>query len=140
MKTKESRLLKYMRTFIAKLLKIDVMYSFIKEQQASQGKKIDVALQEMKIRLKEYANQNKVVNDLCRVGADVHMRSEGWAVVCFEGRNGHSVVQFYRLPEGLTVRELSIILRGLQPAHPDRIIMDAPHGMHEFLRDEIDRL
>jgi hypothetical protein len=141
MKKKESRLLKYTRTFMAKLLKIDVMYALIKEQQASQGKKIDVAIQDIKIRLSEYAEQNRMLMSLVDVGADVHLRTPGsWAVVCLRGRNDRGVVQFYSLPDDIAAREIATILHNMQPSHHERIILDTPPGIGQSLREEINRL
>lgn len=141
MKTKESRLLKYMRTFIAKLLKIDVMYSFIKMEQLEQKEKMTQAIKDMRVKLDRYEQQTGVLLDLVEVGADVHVRTPGsWAVVCLRGSNDRGMVQFYDLPDNITVREMATILRSMQPTHPERMILDTPPGITQHLRGEISRL
>jgi len=138
-KKKESWLTKRIRRFVAKLLKVDVVYATIRQKQIEQDKHIKESMDTMKRMLTVYAAEHKQIKDSVLVGADVHMRGGGWAVVCYRGRNDMGFVQFYQLPDNATAQEICRILRGMQSNDPERITIDASHGighpMREMLRN-----
>jgi len=71
---------------------------------------------------KDYKEARLRFEEIIDVGADVHERSDSWAVVCIDGKQ--SYVKFVRL-EKSNIREISDFLKRYERSNK---VIDTPYG------------
>jgi len=121
-----------LREKIIKFLKLDVFFSGIQLQLKLNKKdinkfkdEINLYREEVNKLREEVIGYKEFIESMALVGADVHLNSPGWGVICYRRKNNAPYVKFFEISQGHDIREIESIIHNLQP-NDKNVIIDSP--------------
>jgi hypothetical protein len=129
-----------LRKKLIKFLKLDIFFWGVQKQLKCHKEEIQKyrteikEYQKMVIQLaKEIKQYQEQLKKMELLGADIHMHSPSWGVICVNSKKPY--VKFFEISQDRNIREIQQIVRHLQPDER-RTIIDSPIP---FMHGNIDR-